>query len=295
MIIITDKPAKMTSHDVVSHIKRSCGRKYKVGHTGTLDPMCTGVLPILLGNDTKLSDLLPSGKSYVATLLLGKTSDTEDITGEILSECEVVCGEAELIPVLEGFVGESDQIPPMYSAVKIGGKKLYELARQGIETERASRRITVFGIEYLGMVGENEYKISVDCSAGTYIRTLIADIGKKLGCGAVMTSLRRTRSNGFTVDEAHTLEEVKTLAENGELESISVPAEKALETYPCVTVPADGERYYLNGGVIGVNRLSGNIAEGLLRVYSESGDFLGLGKLFSEGVSGLKSVWRHVL
>ena len=178
MIFVIDKPSGMTSHDVVWRMKRALGRKVKIGHTGTLDPMCTGVLPVLTGNDTKLSDLLGGDKEYVATMRLGLVTDTQDITGEVLETNGTDgIGEDDVRRVLASFVGETEQLPPMYSSVKVGGKKLYELAREGKTVERKMRKITVYETEYLGTAAENEYKFRIACSKGTYIRTIIDDAG----------------------------------------------------------------------------------------------------------------------
>lgn len=292
MIIPIDKPSGMTSHDVVAAVKRAIAdRKLKIGHTGTLDPMCTGVLPVLTGADTKLSDLLSSDKQYLAGIRLGITTDTEDTTGQILSECSVQIDREQLQPVLNTFIGRSLQTPPMYSAVKHDGKKLYELARAGVEVERQPRPIEIYSLAICQQVAENEFLFRVDCSKGTYIRTLCADIGKKLGCGAAMSRLQRTRSNGFSLASCHSLDEVVESARQGRLDELSVSAEQAFAHCPRVEIAQSGLVYFLNGGVINYERVRGSRAASsvLMRAYSESGDFVGLCRGQSDGV---KAVWK---
>ena len=209
-IIIIDKPMGRTSHDMVYVMRKLTGIK-KVGHTGTLDPMATGVLPVCIGNATKVADMLTlSDKRYIAELVLGRTTDTQDADGKVLTECDVNCTEEEIRAAVMSFVGEIEQIPPMYSAIKQNGKKLYELARQGIEVERKSRRITINSIDILKIDGVC-ITIDVSCSKGTYIRTLCEDIGKKLHVGAYMNTLRRIKTGPFTIEESHTVDELKSL------------------------------------------------------------------------------------
>lgn len=293
MIFVIDKPSGMTSHDVVWRMKRALGRKVKIGHTGTLDPMCTGVLPVLTGNDTKLSDLLGGDKEYVATMRLGLVTDTQDITGEVLETNGTDgIGEDDVRRVLASFVGETEQLPPMYSSVKVGGKKLYELAREGKTVERKTRKITVYETEYLGTVAENEYKFRIACSKGTYIRTIIDDAGRALGCGACMTSLRRTKANGFSLADAVPLEEAEKLAKEGHIASVCRSSEGCFENLGRCTVPENGLKFYLNGGSIGEKRLSDMTERTeLMRAYSENGTFLGLCRL-EEGE--IKAVWKRI-
>ena len=213
-IIILDKPNGITSFGAVARVRRIC-REKKCGHSGTLDPMATGVMTVLLGGATRFCELLPNhDKEYIATFRLGITTDTLDITGKILSETPVSSTKADVEAALESFVGEISQLPPMYSAVSVNGQRLYDLARQGIEVERQARKVIIYSADMLEANEEaNEYKISVACSSGTYIRTLIDDIGKKLGCGAVMTGLRRTEACGFSLDSCITPDELKELKE----------------------------------------------------------------------------------
>lgn len=297
MILLVNKPAGMTSQSVVSKIKYAAREKYgklKIGHTGTLDPMCTGLLPVLTHASTRLSDLLPSTKAYRAGLLLGRTTDTEDVTGEVLSESEVSFSPDEVSAAAQSFVGEVFQVPPMYSAVRVNGQRLYSLARQGLEVERKPRRIEIFSLDcrLFPDGGENEYQLKVRCSSGTYIRTLCADIGKKLGCGGCMSFLERTESNGFSLQAALSLPDMISLAEKGELESVALSAENAFAFCPSVTVPFSGLRYYQNGGALSSDRLSSVSGEkaGLLRVYSPEGEFLGLGSFAEKGL--FKQVWK---
>lgn len=295
MILLVDKPSGMTSQKVVSRIKYAAKEHYgkiKIGHTGTLDPMCTGLLPVLTHECTRLSDLFPPVKAYRAGLLLGKTTDTEDVTGTVLSEHEVSVSADDVIVAAKSFCGEILQVPPMVSALKINGERLYDLARKGIVVERQPRRISVFNLscEPVPESGGKEYVLQVSCSSGTYIRTLCADIGKKLGCGGCMSFLERTESNGFSLSGALPLEQVCLLAEEGRLEDISVSPESAFSFCPQVALPESGFSYYLNGGEISSDRLSGDIKPGLLRVYSQKDEFVGLGRLSDLGM--LKQVWR---
>ena len=212
-IIIMDKPQGFTSFDMVAKMRGMLGTR-KVGHAGTLDPMATGVLPIFVGRATKCCDLLPDqDKSYTATFELGYTTDTLDATGKLLSKQPVTAGEEQVRAVLERFRGPISQLPPMYSAISIGGKRLYDLARQGSEVERERRPVTIHSLELTAaQPQENRYTIEVNCSKGTYIRTLCADIGEALGCGATMTALRRTCAAGFSLEDALTLEQAQLLA-----------------------------------------------------------------------------------
>ena len=213
-VLLIDKPAGMTSHDVVSRVRRLFGTR-QVGHTGTLDPMATGVLILLLGRAAKASEYVSHDeKSYEAVLRLGLRTDTEDTTGVILSTAPAVSlpDGAALDAVLPRFRGKICQIPPMYSALKVNGKKLYQLARKGKSVERKPRPITIFGLDILRQDAPDHYTIQITCSKGTYIRTLCHDIGQKLGCGGVMDALRRTEAAGFTLEQAVTLEQVMQAA-----------------------------------------------------------------------------------
>lgn len=226
-IVNINKPMGKTSHFVVAVARRITGIK-KIGHTGTLDPMATGVLPICIGREaTKLSQAIMDGdKCYKAVLKLGIATTTQDAEGEIIEEKEVCVTEDEIKSVIKGFIGEIYQVPPMYSAIKIDGQKLYQLARKGIEVEREPRKITVFDISVLNIdLKETEIEILVHCSKGTYIRTLCNDIGEKLGCGGHMKSLVRTRSGRFKVEDSITLEEFEKLWKEGRFEEFLIPPE----------------------------------------------------------------------
>lgn len=281
-IILLDKPNNMTSFSAVNRVRRLLSVK-KAGHTGTLDPMATGVLPIALSNCTRFIDLLPvHDKVYIATAKLGITTDTLDSTGTVLSESEVNVTREKLESVLEKYTGEIEQIPPMYSAISKDGKRLYELARQGIEIEREARKITIYSLS-LGSFDGDCFSISVECSAGTYIRSLIDDIGKDLGCGAIMTDLRRTSANGFSINNCVTLEELEKAVNDGTADKYITPIEKCFDTY-CEIVVTEGQaKRFSNGGELSRDRLKDNISDGIYRVYSPDRLFLGLGEIEKDG------------
>ncbi len=229
------KEAGYTSHDVVARLRGICKQK-KIGHTGTLDPDAVGVLPVCLGNATRICDMLTdSRKEYVAELRLGMVTDTQDSSGKVLEEREVNVSPAEVEETILSFLGDSMQVPPMYSALKVNGKKLYELARQGKEVERAARPITIYSIE---MIKEEHpvYRIKVECSKGTYIRTLCHDIGRLLGCGGVMQSLERTRVGRFQIEETHSLSALEDMAGKGELPKAIIPVERMFEEFSALKV-----------------------------------------------------------
>ena len=278
-IINVYKEAGYTSHDVVARLRGICGQK-KIGHTGTLDPDAVGVLPVCLGNGTRLCDMLTDRrKEYVATLRLGMMTDTQDISGKILEEREVLVSPPEVRKVILAFLGDSMQIPPMYSALKVNGKKLYELAREGKEVERAARPITVYGIEVL-QEEHPEYVFKVKCSKGTYIRTLCHDIGEQLGCGGVMTKLIRSRVGEFEIEKAHTLDELQRLADQGILSEAIVPVEKMFEDYPALVVKESSHKVIQNGNQLKKEDFLENteeIADGKeIRVYSHQNIFFGI-------------------
>lgn len=276
MILLVDKPAGMTSQNVVSKIKHTSARKLKIGHTGTLDPMCTGLLPVLTDRDTKLAQFFPHTKSYLASIRFGLRTDTGDVTGKTLQTSSLPSGES-FRAILPEMVGICRQIPPMYSAVHVDGKRLYELARMGVEVERKPRTVEIFDLSYVDRIAEDEYRFSVTCSSGTYIRTLCEDIAARLGLCAAMSDLRRTSSNGFSLENAHSLDDMISYAEQGRLAEIAVTAEDAFSCLPTLTVPKNGEVYYRNGGMLTVDRLSPcPQEEGLFRAYAENGLFLGL-------------------
>ncbi len=277
-IICINKSKDITSFGVVSKVRGITGER-KAGHTGTLDPMATGVLPVMLGGATRFLDFLPdSDKGYRAQFLLGKTTDTLDITGTVLSEHSVSVQGKDVQNVLEKFRGRIKQIPPMYSAVSVDGKRLYELARQGIEVERQSREVEIKKLELTECSG-SMYTIDVLCSKGTYVRTLIDDIGKELGCGAVMVSLQRTLAMGFALDDCVTLDELQSMKDSGKgFDKAVIDIERVFTPYDSVTVsPAQAVRFS-NGGGLDLDRIRAKYQQGLLRVYSPNGLFLGLGE-----------------
>ena len=288
-IIVIDKENGYTSFDVVAKMRRICGEK-KIGHTGTLDPMATGVLPILIGNATKAQSLLPeSDKEYEATFSFGITTDTLDITGKVLSQTESNVKSEDLETVLPQFRGDIMQLPPMYSAVSKDGVRLYELARKGLVTEREARPITVYKLDLLNFDEQlQSAQILVKCSKGTYIRSICDDIGQALGCGAVMTSLRRVTACGYTLDDAITLEKAKELSENGMLEEYLRPTESVFACYPSVKVTEAQAVRFKNGGGLMLSRtdVDDNSENGAYyRVYNSSDVFLGLGYVKKEELS----------
>ena len=233
-VIIINKHEGVTSHRIVQILRRLFDTP-RVGHTGTLDPMATGVLPVLIGRAVKASDfLVAEDKEYIAEMTLGITTDTDDITGEILKESNNIPSEDNVLFAIQSFTGEIEQIPPMYSAIKVEGRKLVDLAREGITVERKSRKITVNSIE-TEKISEKVYRMKISCSKGTYIRTLCHDIGEKLGCGAVMSSLERTRSGSFTLENAITTEELEALTIE-ERAALVMPTEMLFSDCPDINV-----------------------------------------------------------
>ncbi len=278
-IICIDKKKDITSFGVCAKVRGITGEK-KCGHTGTLDPMAQGVLPVMLGGATRFLDFLPeSDKGYRASFVLGKTTDTLDITGKITAEYKVNASEADVLKTLEAFRGKIKQIPPMYSAVSVNGKRLYALARQGIGIERNAREAEIKKLELISADG-NSYVIDVFCSKGTYIRTLIDDIGRTLGCGAVMTSLIRTSAMGFSLDDCITLEELQKRKDNHiGFEDIVIPVDQALDVYGRIEVSSAQSIRFKNGGALDRGRIRKNLEDsGIYRIYSPDRDFLGLGQ-----------------
>ena len=281
--VYLDKDEGMTSFFAASRLRRIFGTK-KIGHTGTLDPMATGVLPVAVGGATRFIELIPShDKAYRARFLLGKTTDTLDITGEVISQSEVTVTRSDVENALGQFRGEISQVPPMYSAIKKDGVRLYELARQGVEIERESRLVTIHSLVMTDYQGENEYEIEVECSSGTYIRTLIDDIGQALGCGAVMTALRRTKANGVSIRECVTLDELWKMKENDELEK-AVHSLDSLVSYDKIKISEAQARRFSNGGELDCNRFGGKKLPGLYCVYSPDDVFLGVGEIDEEQI-----------
>ncbi len=276
-ILVADKPAGWTSFDVVAKLRRVLGTR-KLGHSGTLDPMATGVLPVFCGGASKAVDLqLDHDKTYRAVLRLGCRTDTGDITGTVLESAPVTAGEAELIAALPRFVGPQMQTPPMYSAVKVNGQPLYKAARQGLTVERKARPIEVYGIEYGGSPAAGEYVLTVRCSKGTYIRTLLEDIAASIGQLGAMSGLRRTRAGLFTEADAHSMEEIIAAGEKGPdaLAALLLPVERVFEPLPLLQVDGPTAARLYNG--CPTSRYPA--AEGRYRVRDEAGQFLGLAKV----------------
>ena len=247
------KEKGFTSHDVVNIVRKKLG-KIKTGHTGTLDPDAMGVLPICIGKATKLSEYIASSiKEYKAIVTLGKTTTTQDSSGDIIEEKPVNCSSEDIKNVLSKFKGEIMQTPPMYSAIKVNGKKLYELAREGKEIERKQRKITIHNIEINRFIDNENFEITVLCSKGTYIRTLCNDIGKALGCGAHMSYLLRTRTGNFYLHNAIKLEDIDKVLENNSIKDIIIPMEQVLSDYNKFVVVKNGNKFLYNGNKISFN------------------------------------------
>jgi tRNA pseudouridine55 synthase len=280
-ILIVDKPAGWTSHDVVAKLRGVC-REKRMGHSGTLDPMATGVLAVFAGRATRAVEFAEADeKEYIAGLRLGLVTDTGDTTGRAISDA--VCGVSPeaLEAALADFRGEIDQIPPMYSAIKVKGQKLYELARRGVEIERAPRAVKISRLEIAGR--ENgDYILDVVCSKGTYIRSLCADIGEKLGCGGCMSSLRRVRAGVFTIEAAHTLDELLP-----EPEKFLLPADTLFAEKPMLIADGMQEKKLRCGAAFDIGA-----AEGEYRFYSETGEFLMLGRVKDGRAETIKSFFE---
>ncbi len=283
-IINIYKEAGYTSHDVVAKL-RGILRERKIGHTGTLDPQATGVLPVCIGKATKLCELLlDKEKAYEAVMLLGVTTDTEDMTGREISRKKPCVTEEEVRRAAERFTGSYGQIPPMYSALKVDGKRLYELARDGKEIERKPREVEIFENTPLSFTYGEEGMVEtvtlrVRCSKGTYIRSLLRDMGEFLGCGACMQSLVRTQAGEFFIEEAATLAEVEAARDDNRLQELILPVEKMLAKYPAGTVKAPFERYLYNGNQLTLVMLktAAEFADGDgVRLYDEKGNLIGL-------------------
>lgn len=271
--VVLHKEEGMTSFFAAGCLRKIFNEK-KTGHAGTLDPMAVGVLPVAMGKATRFIDFLPDErKTYVARFCFGMTTDTLDRTGTVLTQTKANVSAEEVRAVLPSFFGKQQQLPPMYSALSVNGVRLYELARQGIEVERKTREIEIHSLELTGVYDE-EFEITVSCSKGTYIRSLIADIGMKQGSGAVMTALKRTASNGFDITQAHTLEEIRAMGEHAVL-----PVDAVMGIYPALTVSAAQAIRFSNGGELAALRVKGLTQAELYRVYSPEKVFLGLGGL----------------
>lgn len=280
-IVIIDKPADWTSMDVCAKL-RGILKERRIGHGGTLDPMATGVLPVFVGNATKAVEFAEKGdKEYIAGLRLGLVTNTQDSTGEVLERRTVRVGREELEAVLSRFIGPIEQVPPMFSAIKVRGKKLYELARKGQEIERKPRPVVIHGLEILEQVGPERYLLRVRCSKGTYVRTLCHDVGAALSCGGCMDSLRRTMAAGFTLAQAVTLEQVQ---ERGE--SLLLPVDSLFAGYPVYRLPSPrAEKLVRSGSPV----TAPGLPPGDYRVYGRGGEFLCLSRCRNGQLKAIKN------
>lgn len=275
-ILILDKPAGWTSFDVIAKLRGILGTR-RIGHSGTLDPMATGVLPVFVGPAARAVDLQTDHtKEYVATVRFGLATDTGDITGTVLRTEEKTVSKDELLAVLPRFIGTQQQLPPMYSAVKVHGQPLYKLARKGETVERTPRTITVYELELLEQVGENDYVLRILCSKGSYVRVLLEDIGAALGCPAAMSALRRTRSGRYTLQGAVTLQQVQQAKDDGTLQTLLAGVDTVFDALPAVQV-GPRETEWLKNGRPGLFEH----ADARIRVYDAQGDFLGVATVTS--------------
>lgn len=276
-VLVINKHEGVTSHRIVQILRRLYDTP-RVGHTGTLDPMATGVLPILLGRAVKASDYLVSEeKEYIATLRLGLTTDTLDTTGEVLSTCHSIPNEADVIEAAKSFVGEIEQIPPMYSAIKIDGQKLVDLARAGETVERKPRKVEIKELD-IEKLSYNEYKLRIVCSKGTYVRTLCADIGEKLGCGGAMSSLVRVRTGNFRLENAITVEELENMTFE-ERVALTLPTVKLFEDLHSINVNDFYAKLIKGGTELYQRKLGTHFDEGELIRIMHNGEFLALGRV----------------
>ena len=289
--LIANKPTGRTSSDVVVYVRKRLPRGTAVGHGGTLDPEASGVLPVCIGSATRLFDyIIDKKKTYVARIKLGVETDTQDATGQVVATHVVEAGEAELRAALPRFVGDIQQIPPMYSAIKRDGKRMYQLARKGQTVELEPRRCRVDGIEYLGAEGDDTYLLRIDCGKGVYIRTLCHDIGKILGCGAHMRSLERTAAGIFRIEDALTLEDIDQMFQAGGLEGALVPLDAPLGHLPAVRVGERSRHAVLNGNVLRPQWLDAPVPQAeAVRVYLND-TFAGIGAPQSDGSVKFKAM-----
>ena len=281
-VIVIDKPAGFTSFDVIAVVRKLTNQR-KTGHTGTLDPNATGVLPVLLGSATKAQDIIPNhDKEYTARFKLGIVTDTLDIWGQIKGESDKRASVEDIKALLPRFTGNITQIPPMFSAIKQNGKRLYDLAREGKEVEREPRAVTLYELELTDFDEENqEGELKIACSKGTYVRTIIDDLGRALGTGAVMTALRRTSACGYTLSDSISLDELKALSESGRIGERLRTVESLFESYPALNVSEKQAVRFKNGGALDISRTSLRNKEipdqAVFRVRDNGGAFLGLG------------------
>ncbi len=282
--LIANKPKGITSSDLVVYVRKRLPRGTAIGHGGTLDPEASGVLPLCIGNATRLFDyIIDKQKTYVAELQLGIETDTQDATGQVIAQNEVRVGSAELLEILEEFTGEIEQIPPMYSALKRGGKRLYQLARRGEQLQLEPRKCRVDEIKLLETCQGNRYRIQISCGKGVYIRTLCHDIGRRLGCGGHMASLQRVRAGVFTLDEAMTPEEIDAAFQKGRLDECLLAPDAPLGHLPRLDLTAQARHAVINGNLLKPQwmlRPAPNCD--VLRIYLQ-GEFAGIGCTQEDG------------
>lgn len=290
-VLIVNKHGGITSHDVVNRVRRLYGTR-RVGHTGTLDPMATGVLVVLVGRAAKAAEYLVSdSKRYRAVMRLGITTDSEDVTGTVLMRADSLPSDEEVIKTAEEFVGDLLQVPPMYSALKVGGQKLVDIARRGGTVEREPRKITIHSLACMPTQTKGDYVLEVHCSSGTYIRTLCADIGAKLGVGGVMASLERVETGGFSIDRAYTLDALDAMDRNA-LHAALMPVEALFRSLPSAILPTFYERLFRSGCEIYQKKIATDLPVGTrVRVLDASGRFFALGEVreYAEGTA-IKSI-----
>ena len=300
-IINIYKEQGYTSHDVVAKL-RGILRMKKIGHTGTLDPDAVGVLPVCTGRATKLCGMITDwGKTYEAVMLLGTRTDTQDISGNILSQTEVNVTKIQIMDVIGSFTGEYDQIPPMYSALKHNGKKLYELARQGIEIERKPRRVNIKSILINDINLEDNDKtvtFTVECSKGTYIRTLCEDIGNRLGCGACMQSLKRTRVGSFSIDNSYTLSQIEQMVQAGKTDEILTPIDEMFSDSRKIIISQEYDKLLYNGNKLPYNSIQGkndvqHNEDEQVRVYDKNDEFIGVYRFEGNEIVPVKMFYQQ--
>ena len=302
-VLLINKPEGFTSFDVVAKLRGMLKAK-KIGHGGTLDPNVTGVLPVFIGRATKAIDLAPcTDKSYTATLKLGVETNTQDIWGEVVSESSPEKDIEKIKATVLSFKGEQNQLPPMFSAIKVNGVRLYDLARDGIEIERQTRKISVYDIAFEGQTeNTDEYKFSVSCSKGTYVRTICADIGIKLSCGATMTSLVRTSALGYKIADCVSLDEVQAAVDEGRVDELIKDVDSVFDSFAPIFLSQENEKLYQNGVPILAKKVSGviwdtnySLAESLsYRVYTHDGRFIGIGKNFGGEFKSVKMFYNYL-
>ena len=287
-ILLVDKPAGWTSMDVCAKL-RGMFHERRIGHSGTLDPMATGLLVVFLGRATRAVSFAEGDeKTYEAALRLGLVTDTQDVTGRVLSQTEARVTEAALETALARFRGRQMQLPPMYSAIKVQGQKLYDLARKGREVERQPREITIHALERRGFAENGDVLLTVRCSKGTYVRTLCHDLGAALGCGGAMSALRRTQAGRFSLSEAYTLEQIQAAADRGEAETLLLLVDALFAGHPALTLTGPQEKTVRNGGAFSLPLAP----VGRYRLYSRAGGFLALGEVHDGAMHTVKSFFE---